>query len=311
MAIEASEILGVDADKREVWEAKQSQLDPIIIGEEGQVKEWFEESRLGYGQVGDLPETGIPNFGEGGSANAGSVHRHTSQLIGLYPGTLINKASENTGYWDGFEPGKMIDGDSSSRWASKDDNGEPIELQLDFDSVVTFSRLNFDVFVSGHNKIGAYEIQALTDGTYKTVCEGEALADGSDDVGGNHGFASVTFDTITTNSLKVILKEGYQEPSIWEINPLLFGEIADQPGDPAELDAVIAQAEDADRTSEDYINAEVDAKTAMLLEVMQEMQAEKGELKEVYRELKDMSQGNITDQSWEDFQNLLKEAETI
>ena len=28
-------------------------------------------------------------------------------------------------------------------------------------------------------------------------------------------------------------------------------------------------------------------------------------------ELKDMSQGNITDQSWEDFQNLLKEAETI
>lgn len=91
MAIEASEILGVDADKREVWKEKQSQLNPIIIGEQGQVKEWFEETTLGRAQAGDLEEVGIPNFGAGGGANQGSVHRHTSQLIGLYPGTLINK----------------------------------------------------------------------------------------------------------------------------------------------------------------------------------------------------------------------------
>ncbi|GAB3533720.1 hypothetical protein GCM10027403_08210 [Arthrobacter tecti] len=91
MAIDASEVLGVDEDLREVWQEKQSQLDPILIGEEGQVKEWFEETTLGKAQAGSLPEENIWNFGAGGSANQGSVHRHASQLLGLFPGTLINK----------------------------------------------------------------------------------------------------------------------------------------------------------------------------------------------------------------------------
>ncbi|MFB9571387.1 glycoside hydrolase family 95 protein [Streptomyces yanii] len=91
MAIEASEKLGVDADLRAVWQDKQSQLNPILIGQQGQVKEWFEETTLGKAQAGDLPEVGIWNFGAGGSANQGSVHRHTSQLVGLFPGTLISK----------------------------------------------------------------------------------------------------------------------------------------------------------------------------------------------------------------------------
>ncbi|WP_240662467.1 glycoside hydrolase family 95 protein [Streptomyces sp. WAC 06738] len=91
MAIEASEELGVDADLRAEWQDKQSQLDPILIGQQGQVKEWFEETTLGKAQAGDLPEVDIWNFGAGGSANQGSVHRHTSQLVGLFPGTLISK----------------------------------------------------------------------------------------------------------------------------------------------------------------------------------------------------------------------------
>ena len=91
MAIKASETLGVDEDLRAVWKDKQSQLDPITIGEEGQVKEWFEETTLGKAKAGDLEEVSIWNFGAGGSANQGSVHRHTSQLVGLFPGTLINK----------------------------------------------------------------------------------------------------------------------------------------------------------------------------------------------------------------------------
>ena len=91
MAIEASEKLGVDEDLRAVWQDKQSQLDPIEIGQQGQVKEWFEETTLGKAQAGDLPEESIWNFGAGGSANQGSVHRHTSQLVGLFPGTLISK----------------------------------------------------------------------------------------------------------------------------------------------------------------------------------------------------------------------------
>ena len=72
----------------------QSELNPIIIGDEGQVKEWYEETTTGKAQAGDLAEVDIPNFGAGGSANQGSLHRHTSQLIGLYPGTLINKDTE-------------------------------------------------------------------------------------------------------------------------------------------------------------------------------------------------------------------------
>ncbi|MFF2389150.1 glycoside hydrolase N-terminal domain-containing protein [Agromyces sp. NPDC058104] len=91
MAIEASEKLGVDAELRTVWHDKQSQLDPIAIGQQGQVKEWYEETSLGKAQAGDLPEENIWNFGAGGSANQGSVHRHTSQLVGLFPGTLISK----------------------------------------------------------------------------------------------------------------------------------------------------------------------------------------------------------------------------
>lgn len=94
MAIEASEILGVDEEEREQWEETQEKLNPIIIGDEGQVKEWYEETTTGKAQAGLLSEVSIPNFGAGGSANQGSLHRHTSQLIGLYPGTLINKDNE-------------------------------------------------------------------------------------------------------------------------------------------------------------------------------------------------------------------------
>lgn len=91
MAIDASERLGIDEDERAEWKETQDKLNPIIIGEEGQVKEWFEETTTGKAQAGDLEEVNIPNFGAGGSANQGSLHRHTSQLIGLYPGTLVNK----------------------------------------------------------------------------------------------------------------------------------------------------------------------------------------------------------------------------
>lgn len=94
MAIEASEILKVDEVDRALWRETQKKLNPIIIGDEGQIKEWYEETTTGKAQAGDLAEISIPNFGAGGSANQGSLHRHTSQLIGLYPGTLINKDNE-------------------------------------------------------------------------------------------------------------------------------------------------------------------------------------------------------------------------
>lgn len=90
MAIKASKVLNVDVDKQAQWEMKKEQLNPIYVGSEGQIKEWYEETKIGYAQAGALPESPIPKFGAG-SINAGSPHRHISNLVGLYPGTLISK----------------------------------------------------------------------------------------------------------------------------------------------------------------------------------------------------------------------------
>ena len=91
-AIIASEALGVDEDLRATWAEMQSQLDPIIVGDEGQIKEWYEETTIGKAQAGDLEEVSIPNY----NAGYAGPHRHISHLVGLYPGTLIN---ENTPEW--------------------------------------------------------------------------------------------------------------------------------------------------------------------------------------------------------------------
>jgi alpha-L-fucosidase 2 len=66
-------------------------LDPILIGTSGQVKEYREEKE--YGEIGD------------------KMHRHTSQLCALYPGTLINSSKP-----------KWIDGVSKSLDLRLDDN---------------------------------------------------------------------------------------------------------------------------------------------------------------------------------------------
>lgn len=66
-------------------------LDPILIGTSGQVKEYREENE--YGEIGD------------------KMHRHTSQLCALYPGTLINSSKP-----------KWIDGVSKALDLRLDDN---------------------------------------------------------------------------------------------------------------------------------------------------------------------------------------------
>ncbi len=92
--IEAAQILGVDSDKIAHWRSIQDELQPIQIGNDGQIKEWFEETSLGMASAGSLPESKIPNY-RAGIAPVDSIvpHRHLSQLIGLYPGTLISKDS--------------------------------------------------------------------------------------------------------------------------------------------------------------------------------------------------------------------------
>ena len=69
--LQAAEILGIEEPILEEIRRRLPLLDPVLIGESGQVKEYREETT--YGSIGD------------------PRHRHVSQLMGLYPGTLINR----------------------------------------------------------------------------------------------------------------------------------------------------------------------------------------------------------------------------
>lgn len=68
--IEAAEILGINDPVIDKFKAELPLLDPVLIGDSGQVKEFREESK--YAEFGEY------------------AHRHVSQLVGMYPGTLIN-----------------------------------------------------------------------------------------------------------------------------------------------------------------------------------------------------------------------------
>lgn len=92
--IQAAEILGVDQDLVKVWREKQSKLDPVLVGDDGQVKEWFEETHIGKAQAGDLPEIDIPQWRQSlGADTSGQEppHRHLSHLMALYPCNIISK----------------------------------------------------------------------------------------------------------------------------------------------------------------------------------------------------------------------------
>ena len=99
--IHAAETLGVDADLITKWKEKQAQLDPVLVGADGQVKEWYEETHIGKAQAGALPEIDIPQWRQSLGAQSSGVqppHRHLSHLMALYPCTLINK--DNPEYMD-------------------------------------------------------------------------------------------------------------------------------------------------------------------------------------------------------------------
>ena len=73
--IEAANILGVDSDQIATWQATMDRLQPIEIGNSGQVKEWYTETTIN-------------------SVNNTSDHRHLSNLLGLYPGNLFDTEEE-------------------------------------------------------------------------------------------------------------------------------------------------------------------------------------------------------------------------
>lgn len=77
--VEASKILGCDVALREKFIRFAERIHPYQIGADGQLKEWREEDRYNRNAKGQ-------QMGEFG-------HRHMSHLLGLHPGTLINKSN--------------------------------------------------------------------------------------------------------------------------------------------------------------------------------------------------------------------------
>ncbi len=77
--IRASDIIGLDSGLVDIElyreaKAQADKYDPILIGTSGQIKEYREENA--YGEIGDLD------------------HRHISQLVCAFPGTLVNRENE-------------------------------------------------------------------------------------------------------------------------------------------------------------------------------------------------------------------------
>lgn len=76
--IQAAAVLGVDDDKVTAWKEIRNHLEiPVELGDDGQIKEWAQETTY--------------NTDADGQALGDPVHRHISHLVGLYPGTLINR----------------------------------------------------------------------------------------------------------------------------------------------------------------------------------------------------------------------------
>ena len=93
----SAEILGITDDPiLDIIREQIDKLDPVQIGLDGQVKEFREEGY--YGEIGEYE------------------HRHISHLVGMYPGTIINK---NTPEWlEGAKISLTKRSDKSTGWAA-------------------------------------------------------------------------------------------------------------------------------------------------------------------------------------------------
>ncbi|MDP0495278.1 MAG: glycoside hydrolase family 95 protein [Verrucomicrobiota bacterium JB024] len=95
--LDAAGILWPDDDDNvlSIVEEQIDKLDPVQVGYSGQIKEYREEQF--YGEIGQKD------------------HRHISQLVGLYPGTLINHTSP--AWLDAAVVTLNLRGDKSTGWA--------------------------------------------------------------------------------------------------------------------------------------------------------------------------------------------------
>ena len=119
--IQAGKIVGEDEALLKSWEENMQKLDPIEINETNGIKEWYEETRVGqknghnrsYAKAGNLPEIEVPN--SGWDIGHPGEQRHSSHLVGLFPGTLINK--ENKEYMDAAIQSLTERGEYSTGWS--------------------------------------------------------------------------------------------------------------------------------------------------------------------------------------------------
>lgn len=93
--LNAASILNVSNKTIELLKAQINKLDPVQIGLSGQIKEYREENK--YGEIGEYN------------------HRHISQLVGLFPGTVIN--SSTPAWIDAAKVSLNERGDLSKGWA--------------------------------------------------------------------------------------------------------------------------------------------------------------------------------------------------
>ncbi len=94
--VEIADTLGVSDAFIEKLRCDMTRLDPVAVGASGQIKEYREE--VHYGDIGD------------------AHHRHISHLVGLYPGTVINR---NTPAWlAAAEKTLDLRGDVSTGWST-------------------------------------------------------------------------------------------------------------------------------------------------------------------------------------------------
>ncbi len=94
--ITAAKTLGVDEDKVAEWTKRQKKLDPIVVGEDNQIKEWYTETKF----------YSVPGAQHG--------HRHMSHLLGLFPGDLISV--DNPEFMEAAKVSLKERGEQSTGW---------------------------------------------------------------------------------------------------------------------------------------------------------------------------------------------------
>jgi alpha-L-fucosidase 2 len=95
-AIDAAELLGVDADLRAQWKATRARLAPMQIGKNGQLQEWLQDWDM------QAPEI---------------HHRHVSHLYGLFPGREID-VRKTPELANAVKRSLEIRGDQATGWAT-------------------------------------------------------------------------------------------------------------------------------------------------------------------------------------------------